>query len=231
MDKTVTHRKVAVLVPAWLVLFSLPPLFMAGCAVLRARRPAGETCMASWYGREFIGRLTASGRRLSRTGRTAAHPALPFGTVLKVTNLSSGASTIVTVNDRGPFRRGRCLDLSYRAARDIGLIRPGSGLVRLVIIGRDPSYSGSVRYGPGPGRGPYTIQAGSFHELADALRLKSVLRINYEGVRLDMLPDPRGRALYRVDVGTFADKKAAGLVASRLAGEGYSVSITKYKRR
>lgn len=186
--------------------------------------------MASWYGPRFIGHLTASGRRFSGTGRTAAHPTLPFGTILKVTNLSSGVSTVVTVNDRGPFKRGRCLDLSYRAARDIGLIGPGSGLVRFRVIGRDSSYSGSVRYA-GPGPGPRTVQAGSFHELADALRLKSILRIDYAGVHLHMVRDLRGRALYRVDIGKFADKKAAGPVASRLAAEGYRVLITKYEKR
>jgi rare lipoprotein A len=79
-----------------------------------------ETCIASWYGRES-GPRTASGERRSDTGLTAAHRTHRFGTYVRVTNRRNGGSVVVRINDRGPFIRGRCIDLSPAAARAIGL--------------------------------------------------------------------------------------------------------------
>ena len=87
--------------------------------------------VASYYGRKFHGRPTASGERFDMNGFTAAHKTLPFGTKLKVTNTSTGRSVVVRVNDRGPFVRGRTIDLSRAAAEKIGLIARGHGLVEL----------------------------------------------------------------------------------------------------
>ncbi len=163
--------------------------------------------------------------------RTAAHPDLPFGTILRVANTENGLSTTVTVNDRGPFKRGRGLDLSYRAAKDIGLIGHGTAIVNLQIMGRDPSYIRTVHYGPAALHGPYTIQAGSFSDRANALRLKAVLEKTYEGVYLSGVTGRDGKKIfYRVNVGYFTDKKAAGSVAARLAGEGYNVWVTGYHK-
>ncbi|PNK61597.1 septal ring lytic transglycosylase RlpA family protein [Psychrobacter sp. FDAARGOS_221] len=80
---------------------------------------------ASWYGGKFHGRKTASGERFNMHSLTAAHPSLPFNTLLKVTNTSNGQSVIVKVNDRGPFHGNRVLDLSYGAAKKIGLVSRG----------------------------------------------------------------------------------------------------------
>ena len=87
--------------------------------------------MASFYGREFNGRKTASGERFSSVEFTAAHRELPFGTMVRVTNLANGKSVVVRVNDRGPFARGRIIDLSLAAARAIGLDRIGTARVRI----------------------------------------------------------------------------------------------------
>lgn len=203
-------------------------LLINGCAAIRAKRAApGKTCVASWYGPEFAGRKTASGQRYIMSGRTAASRSLPFGTILKITSPSNGRSTTVTVNDRGPFKRGRCLDLSYRAAADIGLIGRGSGPVSYEVLGRDPSYMKTVRYDPSSGPGPYFIQVGSFRELSNALRFKSALEADYSGVYLRKTNDREGKTVYRVGVGDFANRKAAGQTASKLAAEGYSVLVTK----
>ena len=89
---------------------------------------------ASYYGRELEGNRTASGERFHAAAFTAAHRTLPLGTVLRVTNLSNGRSVIVRVNDRGPFVRCRLLDVSLAAAREIGMIGPGSADVRLEVV-------------------------------------------------------------------------------------------------
>jgi rare lipoprotein A len=90
-----------------------------------------QTGVASYYGPELHGRRTASGERFNRNAMTAAHRTVPFGTHLKVTNLSNGRSVIVRVNDRGPFIRGRIVDVSQGAARQIGM--QGRGVARVRI--------------------------------------------------------------------------------------------------
>ena len=107
---------------------------------LNAIEPAAETPgaeigggVASWYGREFAGRKTASGERFNPAEYTAAHRTLPFGTRVRVTN-ASGESVVVRINDRGPFHGGRVIDLSQAAAADLGIVRAGSGRVTLALL-------------------------------------------------------------------------------------------------
>ena len=90
--------------------------------------------MASYYGREFAGRRTASGERFDPAGFTAAHRSLPFGSRVRVTSANTGRSVIVRINDRGPFKRDRVIDVSQAAARELGLIGPGSGKVKLALL-------------------------------------------------------------------------------------------------
>jgi len=89
---------------------------------------------ASWYGPSFVGKKTASGEIYDPEGLTAAHRSLPFGTLLRVTDLDTGASVVVRVNDRGPFVADRVLDLSEAAARLIGLLPTGTALVRCEVL-------------------------------------------------------------------------------------------------
>lgn len=89
---------------------------------------------ASYYGVEFQGRRTASGQRFDQDELTAAHRTLPFGTRVRVTNLKNSRSIVVTINDRGPFRRGRILDVSRRAASELGFLRAGVARVRLRVL-------------------------------------------------------------------------------------------------
>jgi rare lipoprotein A len=97
-----------------------------------ARPPeGGEVGLASFYGRKFHGRKTASGERYDMHGLTCAHPSAPFGTRLLVTDLESGRSVVVTVTDRGPFKRGRVVDLSLAAARKLGILERGVARVRV----------------------------------------------------------------------------------------------------
>jgi rare lipoprotein A len=107
-------------------------IFCAFLAVALAAPAAhASTGYASYY---KSGKLTANGERYNPDGLTAAHRSLPFGTKLKVTNLRNGKSVIVRVNDRGPFIQKRVLDLSYGAAKQIGLVRSGIGKIRFDII-------------------------------------------------------------------------------------------------
>jgi rare lipoprotein A len=96
--------------------------------------PPGETMVATYYSKKFHGRKTASGEPYDHNGLTCAHKDLPFQTILKVTNPKTGQSVTVRVNDRGPFTRGRDLDLSYAAAKEIGMLRAGVIPVEVTII-------------------------------------------------------------------------------------------------
>ena len=90
---------------------------------------------ASWYGEPYHGRRTASGQIFDMYAFTAAHPTLPFGTRVRVTNLENGRSVVLVINDRGPFVRGRIIDVSRRAARSLGFERKGTVPVRVEIAG------------------------------------------------------------------------------------------------
>ena len=91
-----------------------------------------ETGRASWYGRRFQGRRTASGERFDMNAFTAAHPSLPFGSLIKVRNPDTGNEVQVRVNDRGPHVRGRIIDVSYAAAQALGLLDSGHAVVVLM---------------------------------------------------------------------------------------------------
>lgn len=90
--------------------------------------------MASYYADKFQGRPTASGERFDNGKLTAAHRALPFGSRVRVTNLTNGRSVTVRINDRGPFIKGRVIDLSLAAARRIDMVRAGVVAVRVELV-------------------------------------------------------------------------------------------------
>jgi len=125
--------------------------------VTAARSPAGDqevaslggepqeavahsfTGMASWYGQDFHGRLTASGEPYDMAALTAAHQTLPFGSRVRVTNLGNGRSVVVIINDRGPFAKDRLIDLSQAAAKRIGILDDGVAKVRLDVLAEPSS--------------------------------------------------------------------------------------------
>ncbi|WP_150286416.1 septal ring lytic transglycosylase RlpA family protein [Rhabdaerophilum calidifontis] len=142
---------------------------LAALAALSAGAARAETIgHASYYGRELAGRKTASGERFDPGAMTAAHRSLPFGTRLRLTHLRTGRTTIVRVNDRGPFVRGRVLDVSHGAARALGFAGQGTALLRIEPLGRgftaraeDPApapraetgLAEAAEHAPGPGSG------------------------------------------------------------------------------
>ena len=123
-------------------------LVTVGCATTTRRPAAPDSAgpepgtridgLASWYGQQHQGRATASGEAFDMNKLTAAHRTLPFGTRLRVTNVENGKSVVVRVNDRGPHVPGRVLDLSFRAARALGITEAGVARVEVVVLrGRD----------------------------------------------------------------------------------------------
>ena len=99
-----------------------------------AKAKFANSGVASYYGPGFHGRRTANGERFDMHAMTAAHRTLPFGTLIKVTNLSNGKSTVVRVNDRGPYVGNRVIDLSVAAAKEIGSTHSGTARVNLEVI-------------------------------------------------------------------------------------------------
>lgn len=156
--------------------------------------------MASWYGRPFDGRATASGEIYDMEAMTAAHRTLPFGTLLRVLNLDNGRSTVVRVNDRGPFVRGRDIDLSHRAAREIDMLGPGTAHVRLTIVESGPSRSSC-----------WIVQLGAFSDRGNADAM--VDRFARREIDTEVTESPDG--LYRVRTSAYASRDDA----ARLAGE------------
>lgn len=90
--------------------------------------------VASFYGDEFHGRPTSSGEIYDMSSLTAAHPTLPLGTLVKVTNLANNKSVIVRINDRGPFKKNRIIDVSYEAAKQLGFLNEGTALVKIEVV-------------------------------------------------------------------------------------------------
>lgn len=169
------------------------------------RVKAYEKGTASWYGVRFHGRKTANGERFDMNELTAAHPSLPFGTLLEVRSVRSGKSVVVRVNDRGPFSKNRIIDLSFAAAREIGLVLSGTAPVELFFVEK----------GGAPPR--YTVQVAAFGEENRANELKSELTRFY--------PETTVRSdgtWSRVQVGAFSERDQAEALRRELAAMGMS---------
>ena len=175
-----------------------------------------ERGLASWYGEPFHGRATASGEIFNMHAMTAAHRTLPLGTYLKVTNLDNGKVVTVKVNDRGPFIRGRILDLSFRAAQDLEMIRSGTAPIELHIIEVGPQK-----------RGSFTVQVGSFMVKENAQDLLIKLKRSYREVFIEKQRVSR-MTYYKVQVGEFPDERSAKKMARKLdRWKGLKVFVTR----
>ncbi|HXF91141.1 MAG TPA: septal ring lytic transglycosylase RlpA family protein [Nitrospiraceae bacterium] len=199
----------AVFVPFLLTVWTL-----SGCAGAPSPRtyppgyPIGyvERGTASWYGPGFHGNHTANGERFDMHQLTAAHRTLPLGSVAVVRSLTTGRQVTVRINDRGPFARGRMLDLSYAGARALGMTGSGTDEVELRVIG----YEGR----PG-GMGFLRVQVGSFADPANARALIDRLKGRYPDSRIVTVELPEGKR-YRVQVGQFTSETQAEAAAERL---------------
>jgi rare lipoprotein A len=182
-----------------------------------------ERGVASWYGPGFHAQSTSNGERYDMYAMSAAHKTLPLPAYVKVTNLQNGRSVTVRVNDRGPFKDGRIIDLSYTAASKLGMLRDGTAFVEV----RHVSPSAQPTEAVTPPAGALFVQAGAFGAEANATNLVAQLRsqgVSNAAVRADQV---NGQTMYRVRVGpvptvpefdrTLARLKKLGIADARLA--------------
>lgn len=201
---------------------SLPPARVQGPGPSAVESGASQTGIASWYGPRFHGQPTASGAIYDQYELTAAHQTLPLGARVMVTNLQNGRSAEVTINDRGPFAKGRIIDLSYAAARVLGMIGPGTIPVRIEVIDAGPRKISLIRTSL-----DYTLQAGSFISEENAWRLRTHLMKAYPEIPQVSIVPVQGKdtVYYRVQMGTFSDRREAEGHARHLARLGFSTII------
>ena len=159
-----------------------------------------EVGLASWYGPPYAGRKGADGTVYDQNAMTAANLTLPLGSVVRVTNLANDQSVIVRITDRGPFVRGRIIDLSLAAAKATGVYRAGVARVRIEAVTPPPSPT-SI-----PG-GRWCVQIGAFYNPEDAIQLKNDLSRRYVAAKVIEFQGPTG---YWVRINPkFADKSSA----------------------
>jgi rare lipoprotein A len=199
-----THRPLL-----YLVLLSL--LFGLSCATGRRAREGQvgftERGLASWYGPGFDGRATASGEIYDMYDHTAAHKTLPLGTVVEVRNRDNGKRTRVRINDRGPFVRGRVIDLSYTAAKDLDMLGPGTAPIELRVL-----QTAELAEVPGG----YWLQVAAFQEKSHAKDLRRELR----SMQVQAQVQSQG-GWHRVLVGPFKNRKKAKRAEQHLRQLGY----------
>jgi rare lipoprotein A len=176
--------------------------------------------LASWYGGKFQGRRTANGEIFDTNEFTAAHKSLPFGTIVKVTSLENGKSTVVRINDRGPFVPGRIIDLSQAAASAIGLAGKGVAKVRIEVLSPDsPEAVALAASRPGV---IYSIQVAAFRnrEYAES----TLQRLTEEGFAGTLEQTPEG--IYRVVVKNVPESELTA-VKHRLREHGWNDVVAR----
>jgi rare lipoprotein A len=168
-----------------------------------------ESGVASWYGPDFHGKRTASGETYDQRELTAAHKTLPFNTVVRVTNLDNGKQVVVRINDRGPYSRGRVIDLSRAAAEEVSMIRAGTANVKIEVLHTDRPIIGELS------REIFGVQIASLAD-PDAARAKA------NEVRGGWVLPARvdGQRVYRVMVGRYGTKEQAHDAMQELKRQG-----------
>ena len=177
-------------------------------AQAQAQPPAAEQGIASWYGGLFEGQRAASGETHHQEELTAAHRTLAFGTKVRVRRLDSGQSVVVRINDRGPYVASRIIDLSYAAARGLGMTHPGLLPVAVEIL--DSPVSGQASL--------FAVQAGTFRDPANAGRTLALMQQKYGVARMVLLH--REVDLYSVMVGEAATQADAETLAKTVRNVG-----------
>jgi rare lipoprotein A len=185
--------------------------------------------IASWYGTKFHGRSTSSGEVYNMHAMTAAHKTLPIPVYVHVKNLDNGRSMVVRVNDRGPFVSGRIIDLSYAAAKKLGVDGPGTANVEISTLGPGQARPTSVVRAVPLSKDlqpdiPLFIQMGSFSSHVNASDLvKSLLDANESTAQISRLQTDSG-LFYRVRVGPLYDIDEANAIVRRLKSKGFQTA-------
>jgi len=201
-----------------------------------------QSGIASWYGDDFHGKLTANGESYDMYSLSAAHKTLPLPTLVRVTNLENGRSVVVRVNDRGPFVKDRLIDLSYAAANALGFMDKGTTHVRVQTLDQKPDLQArpatttvpDAIAAPVPVPAPAVItsakeagifvQLGAFGSEANANRLQQSLQPLYPTVRLHpkLVVD---RTIYRVRIGPFESMQKVEETVISLQKNGYNQTV------
>ena len=170
--------------------------------------------VASWYGVDFHGKPTSSGEVYDMYQLTCAHNTFPLGTMVMVTNLENGRSVELKVNDRGPFVKERIIDLSYAAARILGMWEKGTASVKVEGLGPliEPNQ-------------PFTLQVGSFTDEANAQMVAAQLRKDFENVYVATV-ETSTQKYHRVRIGQFETRDQALAMAEKLSQAGFKVLVT-----
>lgn len=187
-----------------------------------------EEGVASWYGSDFHGRKTSNGESYDMHAATAAHKTLPMNVYVRVTNLSTGSQSIVRINDRGPFVKGRIIDLSYAAAQELGVVGPGTAPVRVEALGfRETGSNGEVvayRQPVSYEVGPFSVQVGAFTVEQNARRLAEELRQSFSDTAV--VEGWVGNTRYhRVRVGSYSTLAQANAAAADFEARGFRNSF------
>ena len=197
------------------LLLLVPTLLFFSCARLPYPPSEGvQTGEASWYGTDFHGKLTSNKEIYDMYDMTAAHKSLPFGTYVMVTNLNNGKSAMVRINDRGPFVKGRIIDLSYAAARALDMVTSGTAPVKLEVL---------YEYSPKYSSQKFSVQIGSFVERKNAEALKNELSKKFDGVYITLFKTTN-QTFYRVRIKA-RDREEAKSIARRLMQAGFTAIV------
>ena len=181
-------------------------LLIVSCHSVPKKEPSNvQTGLASWYGPNFHGKTTSSSEVYNMYDMTAAHRTLPFGTYVMVTNLDNGRSVKVKINDRGPFVKGRIIDLSYAAAQVLDAVGPGVVPVKIEVLTDESPPQSSVRY---------AVQVGSFANKENARSLQNKLKNTFREVYVSAFRTPT-QTFYRVRIKA-KDREDAESITRRL---------------
>ncbi|ETR72037.1 MAG: rare lipoprotein A [Candidatus Magnetoglobus multicellularis str. Araruama] len=209
--------------------------------------------LASWYGKQFHGRKTSNGETYDMYGISAAHKTLPLGTYVKVYNLENKKYLVVRINDRGPFIKGRIIDLSYGAAQKLGIVQKGTANVFIRTVSKPTHAKGiivvkkkrpkksvrpikkAVKEKNSPvmfGQGNcFQIQVGAFSNRQNAQSLSNRLRPLYNDSHI-LLSQSNGKPLYRVMIGNCMPQQKAVYVERQLGHHGFQDAfvVTQVRR-
>lgn len=194
--------------------------------VMKSSKGYHERGIASWYGTQFHAKRTSSGEPYSMLTMTAAHKTLPLPTYAQVTNLKNGKHIVVKINDRGPFHENRIIDLSYVAAKKLGITATGTGLVEVVALdGSQPNYSAPPVYAKSKNAKIY-LQLGAFSQLANAQQLSQRIQPMTKSPVVIKSAYKNDAHIYRVQIGPLADVDNTDYLHHRLRTAGLGDSVT-----
>lgn len=215
-NMSVKHSRI--LIPVSLLAIFL---FATSCGVIKRTtpEPVGEgngavigSGIASWYGPNFHGKLTANGERYNMNDYTAAHKTLPFNTMVQVDNVENGKSVVVRINDRGPYVNNRIIDLSRKAAQRIDMIGSGTASVRLQVVreGDRPIDQQNISSSE-----TFTIQLAAFESESEAnVRSKQI-----DGSRVEKV-NVEDKTIFRIYFGTYSNPEEAKEDLKELSRQG-----------